>query len=447
MKILLISTNTLTDPYPTYPIGLDYVCHSIPSHHSVTVTDMNTSASYISQKLIDEKPDLIGLSIRNIDTTDANHQKSFTDVMVQLVATIRNAIKTLIVLGGSGFTILPAEWMELLHADYGVIGEGERFPLLLNCLERNQEPDNIAGIMKRGSQPVYPPPWDSPLSRGAFPNHSYTSFYLQRGGMLNLQTKRGCPFRCVYCTYPHIEGKTFRFMEPDDVAETALMLEKAGARYLYITDSTFNGSYGHSLSVAESFIKKGVSIPWGGFFTPTVPPLNYYNTLAKAGLRHVEFGTESLADAMLASYQKPFDQAMIHKAHEKATEAGLHIAHYLMIGGPGECEETLMETMTNCHHLKKTVFFLFPGVRLYPHTPLFDLAVQEGQITRDANLLPPTFYWSRLITREKALAIIENTTKGQRNWCIGIKADETARILTRLYGRGHVGPLWEHMIA
>jgi len=447
LKILLISTNTLTIPYPTYPIGLDYVCHAIPSHHSVAVIDMNISESDISQRLINEKPDLVGLSIRNIDTTDASNQKSFTDMMVQLVTTIRNAIKTKIVLGGSGFTILPAEWMELLHADYGVIGEGERFPLLLSSLERNQEPDNIAGIIRRGIQPAYPPPWDNPLSRGTFPNHSYTSFYLQRGGMLNLQTKRGCPFRCIYCTYPHIEGKTFRFMEPDDVAETALMLEKAGARYLYITDSTFNGSYDHSLSIAESFIRKGVSVPWGGFFTPTAPPPDYYNTLARAGLRHVEFGTESLADTMLTSYQKPFDQAMVHKAHEKAAEAGLHIAHYLMIGGPGECEETLMETMTNSRHFKQTVYFLFSGVRIYPHTPLFDLAVQEGQITKDTNLLLPTFYWSHLIPREKALAIVEDKTRGLRNWHVGAKADETNKILARLYGRGHVGPLWERIIA
>ena len=446
MKILLISTNTLTDPYPTYPIGLDYVYHAIPSHHSVIVMDMNTSERDIPQKFIDEKPDLVGLSIRNIDTTDASHKKSFIDMMVQLVATIRNTIETTIVLGGSGFTILPAEWMERLQADYGVIGEGERFPLFLDCLEKNQDPGNIAGVIKRGTQPVYPPPWNNPLSRGIFPNHYYTSFYLNRGGMLNLQTKRGCPFQCIYCTYPHIEGRTFRFMEPDDVAETALMLEEAGARYLYITDSTFNGSYDHSLSVAESFIRKGVSIPWGGFFTPTAPPLNYYKTMVKAGLRHIEFGTESLADAMLASYRKPFDLAMVHKAHEKAAEAGLYIAHYLMIGGPGECEETIMETMTNSRRFKKTVYFLFPGVRIYPHTPLFDLAVEEGQITKNTNLLSPTFYWSHLITREKALAIIETETQGERNWCVGVEAEKTAKILTKLYSRGHVGPLWEHLI-
>ncbi|MDR2861960.1 MAG: cobalamin-dependent protein [Syntrophobacterales bacterium] len=446
MKILLVSTNTLTDPYPTYPIGLDYVCRAIPAHHSVTVMDMNTSASDISQILISEKPDLVGLSIRNIDTTDADHQKSFTDVMAQLAAAIRSTIKTTIVLGGSGFTILPGEWMKLLDADYGVIGEGERFPLLLEHLERNHDPVNIAGIIKRGEEPLYPPPWDKPFPRGTFPHHPYTSFYLKHGGMLNLQTKRGCPFHCIYCTYPHIEGKTFRFTEPDDVAETALSLERAGARYLYITDSTFNGSYDHSLAVAESFIKKGVSIPWGGFFTPTAPPPDYYKTLARAGLRHVEFGTESLAEAMLASYQKPFDLTMVCKAHEKAAEAGLHVAHYLMAGGPGECEATIRETMANSFRLKKTVYFLFPGVRIYPHTPLFDLALEEGQITKDTNLLRPAFYWSSLIARHEAMAIIEAKAQGKRNWSVGLRAEKTAKVLARLYSRGHVGPLWEHLI-
>jgi len=446
LKILLISTNTLINPYPTYPIGLDYLCHVIPAHHPVTVIDMNTLETDISQKLMAEKPDLVGLSIRNIDTTDASQQKSFADVMVQLVATIRDTIKTTIVLGGSGFTILPAEWLELLDADYGMIGEGERFPLFLDCLEKNQDPCAVPGVVKRGTPPVYPAPWDHPLSRGAFSNHDYTSFYLQRGGMLNLQTKRGCPFDCIYCTYPHIEGKAFRFMEPDEVAETALMLEKAGAKYLYITDSTFNGSYDHSLAVAESFIKKGVSVPWGAFFTPTAPPPDYYKTLARAGLRHVEFGTEAFAEKMIASYQKPFDLAMVYKAHDKAAEAELHIAHYLMMGGPGECEETIVETMTNSRRFTRTVFFLAPGVRIYPHTPLFDTAREEGQITEDTDLLRPTFYWSPLIPRKEAMAIVDAAIMGQRNWFLGSKAEEMAKILARMYSKGRVGPLWEYMI-
>ena len=41
MKILLISANTLTEPYPVYPLGLDYVAAAIADRHDVRIADMN----------------------------------------------------------------------------------------------------------------------------------------------------------------------------------------------------------------------------------------------------------------------------------------------------------------------------------------------------------------------------------------------------------------------
>jgi len=446
--ILLISTNTMTDPYPTYPIGLDYVAHAIPPHHKVVMVDLNDPGENktLAGILTEEHPDLIGLSIRNIDNTEAVNVKSFSEGMCDLIRLIRRHTRAKIVLGGSGFTILPGEWMRLLDADYGVIGEGERLPLLLDALERNETTSGLPGIMTKEDPVIFPEPWTGTFHRGPFFSRAYTSFYLKKGGMLNLQTKRGCPFKCIYCTYPHIEGKTFRFVPPDEAAETARMLQDAGARYLYMTDSTFNGNYEHSLAVAEAFKKAGVSIPWGGFFTPTRPPADYYRILAEAGLRHVEFGTEALNNPMLAAYRKPFNLEDVRMAHRFALEAGLHIAHYLMLGGPGESEATLQETLENSNDLAKAVYFMFSGIRIYPHTDLYDLALREEQIQPGTNLLKPTFYWSPGLNRRRAMTLITNHAEGRSNWLVGSGAEKTSRILSRLYARGHVGPLWEHMI-
>lgn len=448
MKILLISTNTMTDPYPTYPIGLDYVAHAIGSRHQVLIVDMNDVADdkALAAILVGEQPDLIGLSIRNIDNTDSTHVKSFSESIGDLIRLIRNHTQAKVVLGGSGFTILPEEWMRCLDADFGVIGEGERLPLLLDALEKNEGFDRLPGIVRKGDPVVFPEPWAGAFPRGPFPNRAYTSFYLQQGGMLNLQTKRGCPFRCIYCTYPHIEGKTFRFVPPEEVAGTARMLQDAGARYLYITDSTFNGDYDHSLAVALAFKKAGISIPWGAFFTPTKPPADYYRLLADAGLQHVEFGTEALSDPMLVAYRKPFNLEDVRLAHRLAAEAGLYIAHYLMLGGPGEGEVTLRETLNNAAGLGKAVYFVFSGIRIYPHTHLYDLALREGQISPSMNLLKPAFYWSSALDQQQAMDIVADHTDGLSNWLVGSGADKTARILARMYARGRVGPLWEYLV-
>ncbi|MFZ3056826.1 MAG: radical SAM protein, partial [Smithella sp.] len=274
----------------------------------------------------------------------------------------------------------------------------------------------------------------------------HTSFYLSYGGMLNLQTKRGCPFQCSYCTYPHIEGGRMRFYEPREIARNARELQDAGAKYIFITDSAFNASYDHSSQVAEAFIEAGVSIPWGGFFVPTVPPADYFKRMADAGLTHVEFGTESLSDTVLVNLRKPFTSSEVFTAHQQALDSGLHIAHYFLLGGPGENKQTLQETLTGIDNLSKAVFFFFCGVRIYPHTALYDVALREGQIAAGANILPPVFYRSPGITAPEIMKMVEDKANGRLNWLIGAGEAKATRILPKLYRRGFTGPLWEYLI-
>ena len=65
-------------------------------------------------------------------------------------------------------------------------------------------------------------------------------------------------------------------------------------------------------------------------------PEGYFESLADCGLKHVEFGTESLCDPVLKCYGKPFRVDDVFAAHHAANRAGLHVAHYFLFAGPGE---------------------------------------------------------------------------------------------------------------
>lgn len=306
--------------------------------------------------------------------------------------------------------------------------------------------NKIPGVVTKEKTSIVYEPYSGTINRHFDPADRHTNFYLSYGGMLNLQTKRGCPFQCSYCTYPHIEGARMRFYPPREIAQSARELQEAGAKYIFITDSAFNASYDHSAQVAEAFIKAKVSIPWGGFFVPTVPPADYYKILANAGLTHVEFGTESLSDTVLANLRKPFSAENVSVAHKEALDAGLHVAHYFLLGGPGENKQTLQNTLAGIDSLEKAVFFFFCGVRIYPHTALYDVALREGQIAADENILPPVFYRSPGITVEEIMKTVENKANGRVNWLIGAGEAKATRILPKLYRRGFTGPLWEYLI-
>ena len=192
-----------------------------------------------------------------------------------------------------------------------------------------------------------------------------------------------------------------------------------GARYLFITDSVFNSDYTHSLAVANAFRRQGLTIPWGAFFSPTRPPDGYYKALAEAGLTHVEFGTETFCDTQLKKYGKPFDREDVVAAQGSAHRAGVHIAHYLLLGGPGEDEQTLEETLNRMEEIEKAVFFIFCGIRIFPHTRLYTLAQEEGQILPGQDLLAPVFYRSKGIGTEEIIARIRKRARGRMNWVYG----------------------------
>ncbi len=447
-KVLLISANTLRIPYPVYPLGLDYVAGCLDSRYQTKIVDLN-DYSYpenLTATIREFSPDFAGVSIRNIDNTDVLNCRSFLPEYQKLVSQIKENSRARIILGGSGFTIFPVEFMRALDADYGIVGEGERLSLLLEALEKNEDVETLPGILTRGKTEIVYEPFEGTIRRWFDPTGPHNRFYLAYGGMLNLQTKRGCPFHCSYCTYPHIEGGRMRFYEPREIARSARELQDAGAKYVFITDSAFNASYEHSVQVAEAFIEEGVSVPWGGFFVPTVPPAGYFKRLAEAGLTHVEFGTESLSNVVIANLRKPFSARDVFVAHREAREAGLHTAHYFLLGGPGENKETLHATLTGIDQLEKAVFFFFCGIRIYPHTALYDIALREGQIDAKANILHPVFYRSSGITVEEIMKMVETHASGRLNWIIGAGEAKAIRILPRLYRRGFTGPLWEYLI-
>ena len=435
-------------PYAVYPLGLDYVAGCLQPAYDSRILDLN--ALDAPQCLIEEirryQPDYIGLSIRNIDNTDTISRHGFLADYVEIMGHIRKASPAPVILGGSGYTVFPLEFLQALGADYGIAGEGERLPELLAALDRQDDPSDIPGVVTPRTSEVAYCPWPHKMIRRFNRDAPHVGHYLAYGGMLNLQTKRGCPFRCSYCTYPHIEGAKMRFFDPAEIASQARALQDAGAKYIFVTDSAFNASYEHSRQIARAFIDAGLSIPWGGFFAPTDPPADYYRLLADAGLTHVEFGTESMSDKMLRNLRKPFTPEEVLRAHGKVLEAGLFAAHYFLLGGPGENAETLTETLLGADRLDKAVFFFFCGIRIYPHTALYETAIAEGQIAASDNLLEPVFYRSPFISDHEIVNRVEAYADGRLNWLIGAGESKATRILPRLYERGHSGPLWEHLI-
>ena len=450
MKVLLVATNRLTTPYPVYPIGLDYVAGAITPLHTVDIIDLccdGNEPDTLEAGIKEFAPDIVGLSLRNVDTSDSINAQNFLDYYKDVLATVRRSTHAPVVLGGSAFSIFPEQFMQALGAEYGIVGDGERLAQLLAALEKGADAASVSGVIVQGKKMNGNfTLWEGAVTRAFDKQRPHLARYLKQGGILNLQTKRGCPFKCIYCTYPLIDGSFMRCFEPESVGRMARELQDAGAKFIYITDSSFNADVDHSIAVAEAFARNKVGIPWGGFFTPKRLPADYFRRLADCGLTHVEFGTDSLCDATLASYHKPFRLEQALEAHRMAGEAGLYVSHYLIAGGPGENEQTLRETLDNAEKLKQTVLFFFFRMRIYPGTLLHTIALNEHNPEYNDVFSRQVFYQTDPLWNDTMVRMVRERSRGRANWITGSGGENMEKVISRMYSRGYTGPLWEKLI-
>ena len=129
MRVLLISANAASTPYSVYPLGMSMVAASLSgAGHEVHQCDLiqsDMSMEAIADAVRRCVPELIGISIRNIDNVNLLNEKRYIDVVSKLVQRIREETEVPVILGGSGFSIMPEPILRETKADYGIVGEGE----------------------------------------------------------------------------------------------------------------------------------------------------------------------------------------------------------------------------------------------------------------------------------------------------------------------------------
>jgi radical SAM superfamily enzyme YgiQ (UPF0313 family) len=446
-KLLLVSSNQCIEPYPVYPIGISYLHSYLTSRlpdFEISIFDFNINTlESFREFLLDYQPDYTGISLRNVDDVDSTRKTWFINGYKDIIELVKKTANTRVIIGGSAFSIFPLELYKFFKPEFGICGEGEESLFrLLQCLENNADLSKIEGLVYRNSEGIqinlrthYLHQLDLSFE------DDLLEFYWRESGMLNIQTKRGCPHKCIYCTYPLIEGSQVRTLNADKIVETLSELYfKKNINYVFFTDSVFNISDSFNIELAEKIIKKRLNIKWGAYFSPhglDKPTLKLY---ASAGLTHIEFGTESLSDTTLRNYGKHFDIREVIAVSNLCNEIGIYFSHFLILCGYGETEETINEGFENSKQFNNTVFFPYIGMRIYPGTRLQELAIKEGVITEDDDLLEPAYYLAQGI---KYSTLKERADKTGRRFVF--PDEDVVTVMNKMRARKRKGMLWHHL--
>ncbi len=442
MKILLISANVTLSPYPIYPLGVSMVAAALTrAGHEVRQVDFleqQTSVDAMAHAVAEFGPGLVGISVRNIDNVNLMNEQYYIQNVKNIVTKIRTVSKVKIILGGAGFSLIPDLILKETGADYGIIGEGE--------VQAVQFANNAANGIYPGEMLIVP---QSRLSgdqiQSALYDPKLLEFYLHSGNIASVQTKRGCSYKCVYCTYPVLEGPQLRRREPRAVVDDIeLLRDKFKTKYIFFVDSVFNDDEGAYLDVIDEMERRNVTIPWMAFFKPRGLNDAIIERMKKTGFAAAEVGSDAACDTTLRRMGKSFTFSDISECTELFVRHDVAASHFFMFGGPGETPETVEEGIKNILGLQKCVVFIFMGIRILPGTPLARLAINEKLIKQDDGLLEPVYYLSPAVDRKWLEERLKKAFEGVRH-CV-FPPDALDANLQILHKMGHTGPMWDLLL-
>lgn len=400
----------------TMPLGLACVAEAArQAGHEVRILDLMGAAGATDgmDDAIDQwKPEAVGISLRNIDDQNMKSPQLFLAEANGIIERVKSFSSAPVILGGAGYSIFPEAILERSSADMGIWGEGEAaFTLLLQRLESRQSLAGIPGLYVRAKGLQGERTFVTDFDEFPLPDTDLLGAAQESGATLPVQTRRGCPLRCAYCSTASIEGEAVRSRPRKGVVRWIARWAERHVRQLYFVDNTFNLPATYARDLCRDLAAASLGVSWRSIIYPSPLEADLAALMAEAGCTEASIGFESGCERILKAMNKHFGLDDIRQTRKSLRSAGIKCMGFLLLGGPGETRDSVKESLAFADSLDLDSLKVTIGVRIYPHTPLARQAREEGVIPAHDDLLQPRFYmapgiedWSRERVAEYAEA-------------------------------------------
>ncbi len=450
MNILFISANRARTPLPVMPAGACIAAEVAASAgHNVTMLDLmfekNPDAA-LDRAIARSSPGAVCISLRNIDNNAMASATSYIDFLPGMVQRIRSLSPAPVIIGGAAVGVMPKELFHRSRADFAITGgAGDGFTALLERIER--------GGNNAGSPAVLPGSTNTENNAFIIPDFGrWVDISRYRAAMASVPvvTKSGCGFTCAYCTYGSINGKKVKTRGP---AEVARAIEKGitrGFRDFEFVDDVFNFPKEHAIAVCRAIAPLRNRARFQCLeLNPLFLDDELLTEMERAGFNAIGVTVESASDGVLRGLNKGYGAKEVHEAAEAVARHGIRCMWLFMLGGPGETEDTVRQTLAFAEKAMRPgdLAYVTCGIRLYPGTPLEQTARAEGLLTATPEeMLEPAFYCSPAIPLPAMLGMVEDVAR--RNPQFHIAGERLPRFAPHLMKIGGLiglrPPLWQY---
>jgi len=319
MKILLINPNRFLFP-PVPPLGLEYLSASlVKAGHDIRLLDLTfhkNAEAVIDEVLSGFRPDISGVTVRNIDSVLYHDNEFYLDSIRDIVRhlKIRHGLK--VVIGGAGIMVNPEGVLEYLSADYAIAGPAEG--IINELLAAVSSGQAMKKVWKGFFQPY------SSCSR-ITSAIDYQKYY-DSGGIAGFETHKGCSSSCVYC----IEADSpVAFKRAEDVIQEIRGFVESGYSHFHLCDAEFNEDLDLAIEFCSVLRRENMNMQWALYMKPANYNQKLFSLMKKTGV--------NLITLTIDSFRKcPLYWSDTEKIIFNAQANGIRIAVDFLTGFPYE---------------------------------------------------------------------------------------------------------------
>lgn len=406
MRILLVQTYLgRREDFLVYPIGLASIGTVAGlKGHEIELFDPNVCAHpyrELRERILRFSPRVVGISLRNIDSQLRIAPFYYYKALQRMLAIIKETYDDAkVVIGGPGFSMFPEKIMDRHPLiDYGIYLEGEES--FLELLDNLRNPGSVSGIyFRKGNEVVFSGYRSLPDFKALpFPQRNFSELtpYMNKIQSIGVQTKRGCPHKCLYCNYSQLNGGRIRIRDAKSVCdEIEYLVKELKVTHFMFADAIFNEPREHAESICNEIIKRGLKVNWSAYMGIRGATKDFLQLAMKAGCRDVAFSPDGVSQTALDSLRKGLkEKDVLNNLHLLTSDSDLkrlNVIYSVFINPPGETFRGLIKTIAFYVKAKMslrgrgTIFLNW--IRLEPGTAALHHAIKEGVVAEDIDLLP-----------------------------------------------------------
>jgi anaerobic magnesium-protoporphyrin IX monomethyl ester cyclase len=384
MKITLVNP-----PYPPsvhshppfIPLGLAYL-GAVAENAGRQVTVIDCQAEKLTYETFRERiaqtpSDIIGVTATTLLYNSA----------MKLIEIAKEAVpKAVTVLGGSHGTFWDQNALqEYPSLDIVVRREGEQtFVELIDKIDNQSSLDNVLGITYRNVDKIVrnkDRPFIEDLDALPFPAHHLMPLEsLKHNGKIifPLMSSRGCVFWCDFCSTVRMFGRGYRMRSPKNVVdEMQLVHDRYGVDQVTFYDDAFSVDRNRVVKICEELQTRKLHMKWDCGTRVDMVDRELMKTMRDAGCFAVWLGVESGSEAILGAMNKRIKLDQTRLAYKTAHQLGLMTIANVVLGFPGETEQTARETIRFVKELNPDDVGFYIATP-YPGTPMYELVKKNG---------------------------------------------------------------------